>query len=319
MSRHSKRDLSEFGDLFMPDQADEPILPPPVRAALLEWLTEIWADKELLAVGIKPRRRAMFEGPPGTGKTTLAHHMAARLGLPMLAVRPDRMIGKYMGETSQTIGALFEAARAQFDGSPIVLFMDEFDTLASDRRKAGQAADNDRNEYVGTLLQRLEQYEGFLIAATNHADWIDQAIWRRFDMHITVDLPGQEERERILARYLSPFGLPALALARLAEAFSSASPALMKTVCENIKRQIVIGPRLGSDMGREAVFARILTSVHPHPDLGTPRLWSLGAKDPALTVMPWPLPLAADLPDVEAAEDDAAGQDVVVPFGGRRP
>lgn len=317
--RSRKPKLTEFGDLFLPEEAEEPILGAGVRAALMEWLTEIWADKELKAVGIQPRRRAFFDGPPGCGKTTLAHHLAARLGLPMLAVRPDRIIDKYVGQTGQNIGALFEAARAQLDGRPIVLFMDEFDALAGKRRKAEQAADSGRNESVNTLLQRLEQHQGFLIAATNHSDHIDPAIWRRFDMHITVAMPQLDERERILARYLAPYGLPSAALTRLAQACDLASPALMRALCENIKRQIVLGPMLNSDMSREATVARILASVHPHPDMGKPRLWSLGPTDHAIQTLPWPLPLARDV--VEEAETTGGGMAApdtnVVPMGRR--
>ena len=317
-----KRELTEFGDLFLPEEAEEPILGAGVRAALMEWLTEIWADKQLKAVGIAARRRAIFDGPSGCGKTTLAHHLAARLGLPMLAVRPDRIIDKYVGQTGQNIGDLFEAAKAQLNGQPILIFIDEFDALAPKRRKAEQAADNGRNESVNTLLQRLEQHQGFLIAATNHADHIDPAIWRRFDMHITVAMPGLEERERILARYLAPYGLPKASLTELGRACDLASPALMRALCENIKRQIVLGPLLKSDMAKEAVFLRVLASCHPHPDLGSPRLWSLQDKDHAVRSMPWPLPKAADLPALEAAANEAdpcpapAGG-TVVPFGGR--
>lgn len=305
----NKRDLTEFGDLFLPDQADEPILGDGVRAALMEWLTEIWADKALKAVGIAPRKRAIFDGPPGCGKTTLAHHLSARLGLPMLAVRPDCIVSKWVGETGRNIGDLFEAAKVQLNGAPIVLFIDEFDALAPKRRAAEQAADNGRNEAVNTLLQRLEQHQGFLIAATNHPDHIDPAIWRRFDMHITVDMPQMNERERILARYLSPYGLPPADLTRLAEACDLASPALMRALCENLKRQLVLGPMLESDMGREATFSRILASVHPHPDLGKPRLWSLGAADHAVKAMPWPLPRIEDLAGLEATASERGGGD----------
>lgn len=328
--RERKPKLEDFGDVFLPSEAAEPILARPVRNALLEWLTEIWAEDELRAVGIGPRKRAIFDGAPGVGKTTLAHHLSARLGLPMLAVRPERVISKWVGETGQNLGALFdlaakgliegdgydeEAGKPKTTATPIVLFLDEFDALSRQRRKGEQASDDSRNEEVNTLLQRIEQHQGFLIAATNFGSHIDQAIWRRFDMHITLELPGQAERERILARYLDPYGLPLVALKLLGESFETGSPALMRAFCENLKRQIIIGPKLNSDMRKGSVIERIVTAVHPHPDLGKPRLWSLVGKDDAVRTMPWPLPKASevvnDVPAVVAADN-------VIPLTGAR-
>ena len=261
------------------------------------------------------RPKIAIAGGPHTGKTTLAHHLAARLGLPMLAVRPECIISKWVGETGQKIGELFDLAEVGIqpdcggDPSPIVLFIDEFDALSRQRRRGEQAADDSRNEEVNTLLQRIEQYPGFLIAATNFGEHIDQAIWRRFDIHIELDLPGQEERERILARYLDPFALPPRALTEMGRAFETASPALMRQFCENLKRQIIIGPKLNSDMRKGATIERLLVSVSPHPDLGKPRLWSHMSDDDAIKAMPWPLPRAGDF--VEEAAPETVADNVV--------
>lgn len=301
--------LSDFGDVLMPEQAMEPILARPVRSALLEWLTEIWAADELAEVGLTPRRRALFFGAPGTGKTTLAHHLAARLGLPMLAVRSETIIDTWLGSTGRNIGSLFAAAQ---DEGPCILFIDEFDALAPKRQQGKQAVQQERNASVNVLLQRIEQHDGIIIAATNFSDEIDQAIWRRFDIQIELALPGPDERRRILARYLAPYGLPSAALTELAEAMSTASPSLMRQFCESLKRNIVLGERLGWDMRRTETMDRILSGLQPHKDLGKPRLWAHGGSDRAVGMMPWPLPMAGEVvEDVSADPATDAGDNIV--------
>ena len=311
--REEPTDLHEFGDVFLPEEAMEPILAKPVRNALLEWLTEIFAKDELETMKVTARRRALFDGPPGVGKTTLAHHLSARLGLRMLAVRPERMINKYLGSTGRNIGGLFDAVTQEEATDPVVLFLDEFDAIAFKRKESEQGAEAEQNAWINTLLQRIEQYKGFIIAATNHGSHIDPAIWRRFDIHITLELPGQFERERILARYLDPLGLPKAELSHMAESLALASPALMRQLCENLKRQLVVGPKVGWNMRKEALFDRMLASFGPHPDLGKPRLWSHTSNDVAIKAMGWPLQKAADI--TEDLRPPAAEGDNVVPIG----
>lgn len=300
------RDIEEFGEILRPEEAQEPILARPVRSALLEWLEEIWAEGALKEVNLRPRRKAIFDGPPGVGKTTLAHHLAARLGLPMLCVRAERVQSAYFSQSAAHIGALFDLAKT--DGEPLMLFFDEVEGIASKRLSSdggGRGHREDHNLMVNTFLTQLDAFDGFVIAATNKGADVDTAVWRRFEVQIALALPGQEERERILARYLDPFGLPASAKRRLAESLETATPALMRQFCEALKRQIVVGPLAKWNMQREVVIDRVLAAITPHPDLGRPRLWSLGAKDDAIRVLPWPLQRASDV--TKEAELDLAG------------
>lgn len=306
-------------EVLRPEEASEPILARPVRVALLEWLTEIWAEDELKAVGLSARRRALFHGAPGTGKTTLAHHLAARLGLVMAVIRPDNVVGRYLGTGVENIKQIFDQAEELLENEPHLLFFDEFESAAQKRMHSGlnEAAEHDHNATVNTLLARMDSYQGFIIAATNRQDAIDPAIWRRFDIHIGLDAPGQGERKRILARYLAPFGLPQAPLAELARACETATPALMRQLCESLKRQTVVGPKVGWPMDKRSVVSRVLEAVAPHLDAGRPRLWSLGADDHAVSMLPWPLPWSEDIA-AEATAGPEVATDNVVAIGSRR-
>jgi hypothetical protein len=92
----------------------------------------------------------------------------------------------------------------------------------------------------------------------------------------------------------------------------------MRQLAEALKRNLVIGPKVGWDMQREAVLDRMLAGIQPHPDVGKPRLWSLGAKDPAVRDLPWPPPCKEDLVDEPASPAEPAVDDNVRPFPNKR-
>jgi SpoVK/Ycf46/Vps4 family AAA+-type ATPase len=282
---------SNFGELVFPADAQAPILTLPVRGALQQWLIEMSAAAELKKVGLKPRQRALLSGPPGCGKTTLAHHVAARVGLPMLVVQSGEVISKNVGGTGGNLAKLFREARR--DKGAVALFFDEFDSMAHKRRSSTQAADNEFNNIVIALLQEVDRFDGMLFAATNAAKEIDPAIWRRFQMQIEIGFPGPDERFAIARLYLKPFEVADETVFAIADAFDGASPALMREGCESIKRALILGPRMRLPTDLAALLARFAASAAPSEGMPNPMLWD----DPSTALeaagaCPWPPVLA---------------------------
>lgn len=273
-------------EVLRPKDAQQPILPQEVRAAVRSWMTELFAEDELRDVDVKPRRTAMLSGPPGCGKTTLAHHLAARLGLPLVCVKMDRLRSKWVGQTAVQVADVFEEIERQAERC--VLLMDEFDAVASARGDDGHASTREANAIVDSLLARVENFSGTMIAATNRADAIDPAMWRRFGLQLEIPLPGDEERFAILTRYLAPFAMVEDAMDFLAEATAGATPALLRQLMEGVKRDLVLAPRLDQPTEAPAVFARVMVGARPHKDLPCPPLWAEDAVRARLRKLAWP-------------------------------
>ena len=288
MRSELEKAVGQQGEVVMPSDARAPILTAPVRASLQQWMFEMNSVDDLLAVGLKPRQRALLSGPPGCGKTTLAHHICARLGIPMLVVHSHELLSKYVNQSGEQIGKLFRMARKSQYG--IALFFDEFDALAKSREgMGGQAADNERANITIALLQEFDRYDGLLFAATNVTKTIDAAIWRRFEMQIEIGFPGVAERFAIVKMYLAPFQADDVTITALSAAFAGASPALIQQGCEAIKRSLVLGPKMNLPTDLAAIMDRFKASSSPADGQDLPRLWShpRGALM-ALAKAPWP-------------------------------
>lgn len=178
---------------------DEPLfLDARVSGTLKRFIEEVGAVSRLQAAGLASRSNLLLSGPPGTGKTSIAGHVAARLGRPFNVVRLDAVVSPLFGDTARNLRHAFEAARGR-DG---FLFLDEIDAIAKARDDTRDVGELKR--VVNTLIQALDALpaDAVVIAATNHPQLLDQAIWRRFPFQAELGLPPEELRKRLWDHHL---------------------------------------------------------------------------------------------------------------------
>ncbi len=195
---------SANGLLSMPSELstlDDMVLAPQVRGLLDRVVLEHARRFELLVHGLHPARKLLFTGPPGVGKSMGAGAMARALGLPMFRVELHGVISQYLGETAGKLAKVFEHVRTL----PAVYLFDEFDAIGAERGALGnEAAGGEMRRVVNSLLQFIEddRSDSLIVAATNHAQRLDRAIFRRFDETIAFALPSRDEVVALVWRAL---------------------------------------------------------------------------------------------------------------------
>ncbi len=159
---------------------------PSIRERLARVLTEQRQRDRIREHGLSPMRRLLLVGPPGTGKTMSSAALAGELGLPLFNIQLDGLITKFMGETSSKLRLIFDAVRTTRG----VYFFDEFDAIGSARNLKNDVGEIRR--VLNSFLQFLELDESnsLVVAATNHIELLDKALFRRFDAVIKYVLPS---------------------------------------------------------------------------------------------------------------------------------
>lgn len=202
----------------------------------------------LRAQGMQPRHRVLLSGPPGNGKTSLAEAIAHAVALPLLTVRYDALVGAYLGETNARLSRLFEYARAM----PCVLLFDEFDAIGKERGDVHETGEIKR--VVSFLLMQIDQLPSYVIvvAATNHAELLDRAVWRRFQLRIEMPPPDLGRAALLLGRCFGALkddvGLSAEAMA---ERMGPVNYAEIFDFYLNVRRRHILSQ--GSESVREIV------------------------------------------------------------------
>lgn len=208
-----------------------------LRTRIERILREFKQRERLRKHGLGNRRKILLAGPPGTGKTMTAAVLAGELQLPFCTILVDKLVTKYMGETSAKLRQIFDAIR-EFPG---VYLFDEFDAIGSER-----TLDNDVGEMrrvLNTFLQFIEQdrSDSLIVAATNSIKLLDQALFRRFDDVLYYDYPTQNEIVQLIENRLSGFGdfstVDVLEIAKFSKTLSHAD--ITKACDDAIKEAIL--------------------------------------------------------------------------------
>lgn len=216
---------------------EELVLPDLVRTECNQLIEEHHRADVLRSHSLEPRHRVLLVGPPGNGKTTLAEAVAESLALPLYVVRYELMIGSYLGETASRLKRLFDYVRT----TPCVLFFDEFDVLGKERGDTHETGEIKR--VVSSLLLQIDDLPSYTIvmAATNHAELLDRAVWRRFQIRMELPRPTQKQMAAFITTFLARLDEPAgMTAETLAKRLGPVSYSEAEQFCLDLFRQQVL-------------------------------------------------------------------------------
>lgn len=182
-------------DVRQPHRSLEELVTSEAGQNAIEELLEEHRRQDILhTYGLQASSKVLFFGPPGCGKTLAAEVIACELDLPLAIVRLDALVSSYLGETAANLRKVFDFI-TQY---PLVALFDEFDALGKERADAAEHGELRR--VVNAVLQMMDAYQGksLIIAATNHEQILDSAVWRRFDDTLEFPLPSAELLTKVL-------------------------------------------------------------------------------------------------------------------------
>ena len=216
------------------DDINSLILSSSVEEKLERIIKEYLKKETLRKYGLVNRRKLLLYGASGTGKTMTASVLAKEFNLPFFVVRTEKVVTKFMGETGQKLGRIFDF----ISEVPAVYLFDEFDAIGSQRGMDNEVGEQRR--ILNTFLQLLERddSDSFIIAATNSIESLDKAMFRRFDDVIEYNLPDSEQRLALLHEYL--YAAKDLDFALAEPLFEGMSHAEIKMLCSDIFKESLL-------------------------------------------------------------------------------
>lgn len=216
------------------------VLDPLVKTQIDEFINIIENSHRLELRGLDIAKTLLLYGRPGCGKTTLAHYVSAQTNLPLVVAKLDGLVSSLLGSTAKNIRKIFDYV----SNFPCILFLDEFDAIAKardDQREIGEL-----KRVINSLLQNIDfmPKHCVLMAATNHPELLDRAVWRRFVQKVEVSLPSKETLKEIIHQLSEPyafdFGGATIKTDTLLNLFNGLSPSDLKTLFERAKIKCVL-------------------------------------------------------------------------------
>lgn len=222
-----------------PVRSSELVLGREVQERLDQVLLEQRQKEKLARFGLSPKRKLLFTGPPGTGKTMSAAVLATELKLPLYTIVLDSLITRFMGETAAKLRLIFDHIKQ----TRAVYLFDEFDAIGTQR-----GAQNDVGEIrrvLNSFLLFVEQdnSESIVVAATNHPELLDKALYRRFDDIIRFEKPGKEQIRKLIDYRLALFETTSLAWDEITSAAEGLSAAEVARACEDAAKEAVLNQK----------------------------------------------------------------------------
>lgn len=178
----------------------KPLLSSQIEDSLDQIILERKHIDRLKTLGLQPTRSAIFVGPPGVGKTLTASWLAQKLGVPFYVLDLTAVMSSYLGKSGNNLRAALDFAKR----GPCVLLLDEIDSIAKKRSDDSDVGELKR--LVTVILQEVDEWpsSSLLLAATNFAELIDPALWRRFDLVLNFEKPNSESIKEAIKRFLGP-------------------------------------------------------------------------------------------------------------------